>query len=305
MRIGFHVPTEGGWLKALWRARERRCEALQVFASAPVQWARRESDPAEVAAFAEGCRRYDIAPVFVHGAYLLNLASPDAALRARSAATLAADLRLSLALGAVGMVVHLGSIGGDERRGARREGLRRVARTIDAALASAPAGPQVVLENAAGAGGTLGGTYGEVAAVLAASRDADRLAVCLDTAHSFAAGYAWHTPEGLQAALDEAEREFGLGRVCLIHANDSRSAFGSHVDRHWHIGRGQIGRAGFRCILAEPRLRHLPFVMETPEASLERDLHNLRALRRCLPPEVRRPVRRAPRQPRRRTERQS
>ena len=295
MRIGFHVPTEGGWRKALWRARERRCETVQVFGSTPVQWARRESDPENVQAFAAGCRRYDIAPVFVHGPYLLNLASSDSGLRALSAATLAADLRLSGALGAVGVVVHLGSIGTAERAGARRQGLRRVARTVDAALAGGPGGPQVVLESSAGSGGTLGRTYGELAEVLAYSRHPSRLSVCLDTAHSFAAGYAWHTPDGLEAALAEAEQAFGLSRICLIHANDSRAALGSRVDRHWHIGKGQIGRAGFRQLLADPRLRHLPFIMETPEAALERDLRNLRALRRCLSPALRRPLRRPPR----------
>jgi len=283
VRIGFHIPTEGGWRKALQRAIDRRCQTLQVFVGAPVQWRSLRPGAADAAEWREGLRRHDIRPVFVHANYLINLASTDGPLWRRSIRRLARDLRHAALLGAEGVVTHLGS--------PRRENprsldwcLRRVATALDAALEHAEAPVQLLLENSAGMGSAVGSDYAHLGDLLARSRYPGRLAVCLDTAHSLAAGYAWHLPEGLDQALAEADRAFGLSRVALLHVNDSRAPFASHVDRHWHIGKGRIGMAGFRVIVNHPLLRSFPMIMETPEASLRADLRNLRALRRCLRP---------------------
>ena len=293
MRIGFHVPTQGGWDKTLQRARQRRCEALQVFVGAPVQWKSARPRARDAAAWRAEIERHDIRPVFVHANYLVNLASTDAALWRRSIRRLARDLRHAAVLGAEAVVTHLGS----PRAGSDRPldwCLRRIAAATDAALETAEVDAVLLLENSAGMGAAVGSRYAQIGDIIAHSRRPDRLAVCLDSAHSFAAGYAWHLPEGLDAALREADQAFGLDRLRLLHINDSRVPFASGVDRHWHIGKGHIGLAGFRVIANHPSLRHLPMVMETPEASLEADLRNLRALRRCIDPLYRPPHRPPP-----------
>jgi len=294
VRIGFHVPTQGGWSKTLQRARERRCETLQIFVGAPVQWKSAQPRTEEAAAWREAIARSDTRPVFVHANYLLNLASTDGTLWRRSIRRLARDLRHAALLGAAGVVTHLGSPkAGNERTPGWC--IDRIAAAADAALEAAEVEVELLLENSAGMGSAIGSRYAQIGDIIAAARHSGRLAVCLDSAHSFAAGYAWHRPEGLDAALDEADRAFGLQRLRLLHINDSRVPFASGVDRHWHIGRGYIGTAGFRVIVNHPRLRHLPMVMETPEASLEADLRNLRALRRCIDPQHRTTLRPAPR----------
>lgn len=296
MRIGFHVPTAGGWQKTLRRARERRCETLQVFVGAPVQWRSLQPRVLEAAEWRAAVAEHDICPVFVHANYLLNLASTDGVLWRRSIRRLARDLRHADLLGAAGVVTHLGSPkAGNERP--LDWCLARIASGVDAALESAQVPALLLLENSAGMGSAAGSRYEQIGDIVGRSAYPDRLAVCLDTAHSFAAGYAWHQREGLEAALAEADAAFGLDRLRLLHVNDSRVPFASGVDRHWHIGQGQIGSAGFEVILNHPRLRDLPMVMETPEASLEADLRNLRALRRCIDPAHRPSLRPPPTDP--------
>jgi deoxyribonuclease-4 len=289
VRIGFHVPTEGGWEKTLRRALERRCEALQVFVGAPVQWKSLQPRVRDAAAWRAGTQAYDIRPVFVHASYLVNLASTDAALWRRSIRRLARDLRHADRLGADGVVTHLGSPRKENDR-SLHWCVRRVANAVDAVLEQAGLTVPLLLENSAGMGSAVGSRYAQVGEIIGLARHADRLGVCLDSAHSFAAGYAWHLPDGLDGALEEADRAFGLDRLGLLHINDSKSPCGSRVDRHSHIGKGCIGLRGFRVIVNHPLLRHLPMVMETPEASLEADLRNLRALRRCIDPAFRPPL---------------
>lgn len=290
MRLGFHIPIAGGWVRALQRAVILRCTCLQVFTSAPVQWARKPLDPVVAPWFGQALRALDIQPLFVHAIYLLNLASEDRELWRRSRAHLAEELNRAALLGARGVVVHLGSAAGseDDRCGTRVV-LQRVARALDYALARGAPGVQILLENCAGQGSLVGCTPASLADIIARTRHPDRLAVCLDTAHALAHGYAIHTPEGLDALLTECGDTFGLERLQLIHANDSKAPVGSRTDRHWHIGRGHIGRAGFRVILNDSRLRHLPFIMETP-ASQEWDPRNMRALRAAVAREYRPPL---------------
>ncbi|MCE5240596.1 deoxyribonuclease IV [bacterium] len=286
MRIGFHIPVSGGLQSTMRGALQRRCQTLQVFAAAPVQWQERRSDPAEDAAFVAARRRHDLHPLFVHAPYLLNLASPDRALRARSIRRLVADMRVAGAWQAEGVVLHLGSGGPDTPP---RKAVQRVATALRQVLHDTDGPTRLILENSAGQGNIVGDTPEELAEVVNLT-GGERLGLCLDTAHAFAAGYAIHTPEGLGALLRRLDRLVGLDRLRLIHANDSLGALGSNRDRHWHIGQGEIGPAGWRAILAHASLRPLPFVMETPKGlktALEEDLRNLRALRRYIPREIR------------------
>jgi len=275
VRFGFHITIAGGWRKTIQRAVERRCTALQVFTGAPVQWDRKPMDPEGAQWFAETLRALDIQPLFVHAIYLLNLATPDTMLWRRSRDHLTDELRRAKLIGAQGVVFHLGSVGAE---GKPEAGMRRVARALDWAAERTPDGPRLILENSSGQGNVVGSSVESIARIIDTSHCQDRLCVCIDTAHAFAQGYPVHDPEGLGQFLDDCDAAFGLERLALIHANDSRSRLGSHVDRHAHIGKGEIGPEGFRAIMNEPRLGHLPFILETPDQE-EWHAKDLRALR--------------------------
>lgn len=286
MRLGFHVSIAGGIGQALARAVHRRCTTLQVFTSSPVQWARGPLDRDECRQFAQDLAACDIHPHFVHASYLLNIAGPNQRLWRRSVGHLSEELRRAEMLGAAGVVLHLGSAG---EAGSVNAGIKRVAAGLDAAREQAQNELPLILENSAGAGSTVGSAIPEIAQIIAQSRYADCLQICLDTAHAFAAGWPLHTAEGLDKVLGELDTTFGPSRLVLIHANDSRSDFASRVDRHWHIGKGKIGREAFRTIANHPRLRELPFIMETPGTE-EDDLHNMRVIRRLIAREIRPPL---------------
>jgi|LSQX01.3.fsa_nt_gb deoxyribonuclease-4 len=289
MRIGFHVPLQGGLLRALKAARQRRCTTLQLFASAPVQWALRAVDPDEDRAFVEARQAHDLNPLFIHAPYLINLASLDPDLWAKSCQRLAGDLHRAEAWQAAGVVVHSGSGGTNLTP---RQARRRVATALRQILAATAPPTTLILENCAGQGNIVGVSPEELGEIIDLA-GGQRLQVCLDTAHALAAGFALHTPEGLADLLDRCEASFGLDRLALIHANDSQAALGSQRDRHAHLGQGHIGREGWRVIMSEPRLQALPFIMETPKTKgheLTDDLRNLRALRRAIPPALRPPL---------------
>jgi len=214
----------------------------------------------------------------VHDNYLINLAAADPDLRARSISALRCEIRHALRLGAEYLVIHPGS-----HRGLFPEqGLEAVAASLVRATRGLKAGGLVLLlENTAGAGSSLGARFEELAAIrqAATARSDFEIGFCLDTAHCLAAGYDVASAAGLRQTLEQADRILGLDRVKLIHANDSKAALGSRRDRHEHIGRGAIGLDGFRRILGHPRLRRLPFILETPRSSDADDRRNLQTLK--------------------------
>jgi len=283
MRFGFHVSIADGWLKTVQRAVDRRCTALQVFTSAPVQWERKPLNADGARWFGETLRALDIRPLFVHAVYLLNLASPDRSLWRKSRDHLTEELGRAALLGASGVVIHLGSVG---RRGSSETGARRVARALDWAASHADGTADIVLENCAGQGNLVGCTPDQLGCVIRQAAHADRLKVCIDTAHAFAYGHTIHTPDGLDLFLGQCDEAFGLDRLSLIHANDSKTPLGSNVDRHGHIGKGHIGHAGFRVIMKHCALSHLPFIMETP-AQQEWHSKDMRALRMAVDRQIR------------------
>lgn len=286
MRIGFHVLIGGGLTNTIQGALERRCQTLQIFASAPVQWKTRRSDPEENARFVADLVKYDLHPLFVHAPYLLNLASPDEALVTRSITRLIFDMRMAHEWQAEGVILHLGSGGPDTPIGAAIE---RVAAGLQLVLRETDGPTRLILENSAAQGNIVGDTPEEIAAVIGIT-GRDRLGLALDTAHAFAAGYPVHTRQGLDDLLGELDQRAGLDLLRVIHANDIRGELGSKWDRHWHIGQGSIGPAGWRVITSHEKLRHLPFIMETPKehkTAVADDLRNLRALRRLIPPDIR------------------
>ena len=286
MRLGFHVSIAGGLDKCIRRAVIRRCTALQMFTGAPVQWARAPISERDATRFADDLAERNISPHFIHAKYLLNVSSPDPELRDRSVSDLCEELSIAGRLRAAGVIMHLGSVGPE---GAIEEGITRVARAIDVACEAAPDGPLVILENSAGQGNIVGADFAQLAAIIDATDCPERVRCCVDTAHAFGAGVPLHTAEGLEAMLEQIDATFGLDRLALLHVNDSKVPFDSGRDRHWHIGRGEIGREGIARIVNHPRLVHLPFIMETPGSEAD-DVTNMRRIRRIIRPENRPPL---------------
>lgn len=258
--IGAHVSVAGGLPKGIDRARELGAETIQFFLSPPQTWRFNPPKPEDCAAFVKRRAEAGIGPVYLHAIYLVNLAGPDQTILARSVESLVHYLRVGGEIGAEGVIVHLGSARGRPLAEAKAQ----VAAAIGQILGQVPDGPALVLEHSAGMGESVGHRFEDLADILEASGAPERVKICLDTAHLFAAGYPVADPEGLGRTLDEFDRLIGLDRLVVIHANDSKVPFNSGVDRHENIGDGYIGLEGFRVILGEPRLQNLPFILEVP-----------------------------------------
>jgi len=279
-RLGAHLSIAGGVWRAVERARALGCECLQIFVKPPRNWLLPELADRAVHRFRAAADEAGLRPVFAHASYLPNPASPEPALWQRSLACLLAEWDRTERLGLAGLVLHPGS-----HRGAGREA--GLARLVEALRRLARARPRrttpILLETTAGAGHGLGDRLEDLARTIEACPDGPPLGLALDTCHLWAAGYDLRSAEGLEALLAKVRRTAGLERVALVHANDARARRGSHLDRHEHIGRGRIGREGFRRLLTHPALRDLPFILETPKRDARgraMDPVNLRALRR-------------------------
>lgn len=266
-RIGAHLPLGQGMVRAVERAHALGLDTLQVFSDNPTAWRRRSAPPKELPAFRARIDELGMGPIAIHAAYLVNLAGSDQAFVERSVDVLAAELRVAPAFGARYVNVHIGSHRGTDVA----TGTLRLADGVARALAKVDHGPDaatLVLENSAGSGDGLGATLDEIAAILdaiaARGVPASHVAVCLDTAHLWAAGYRIADPSEVDGLVTEFDRLIGLGRLAMIHFNDSRSGLGSRADRHQHIGAGSIGSEGLRAMLIHPRLAGLAYYLETP-----------------------------------------
>ncbi|HWP86106.1 MAG TPA: deoxyribonuclease IV [Terriglobia bacterium] len=274
-RVGVHTSIAGSLAQAAERAHQIGCTCLQIFSSSPRMWRARDWDAEEIAAFQRLRARYDLSPLVIHTNYLVNLASPDAALRQRSLEAFVGELRRAEALGAEYLVLHPGSF----RDGSREQGVRTLAGSLrEAARQAPPSTTTILVENMCGQGNVLGGAFEELRDILALCEGLP-VACCIDTAHCYAAGMDVSSEAGLNAMIHALERTVGWRRVPLLHANDCRSPLGSHRDRHEHIGQGGIGREGFRRIVNHPLLREKAFILETPLEEEGDDRRNLQAIR--------------------------
>ena len=279
MRFGVHGSIAPRLTSAPKHAAEIGCESFQIFPGNPRGWKKAPLDPDEVAGFRLLVDELGLGPVVVHATYLLNLASPDDELCARSTASLLDELSRAEALGAGLYVLHPGNhVGSGEE-----QGLRRLAGAIDEVGPGEECSPLICLENTAGGGTSLGGDIERLSAVLDMTRHPERVALAFDTAHGFAAGYAIHTPRGLRETMKVIDSSFGMHRLQVIHCNDSKVEAGSRRDRHEHIGKGILGRKGLRNFLSAPELAGLPVILETPVDEDGDDKKNLRAARRLAP----------------------
>ncbi|TMG07985.1 MAG: deoxyribonuclease IV [Chloroflexi bacterium] len=259
MKIGAHVRTAGGVDKAIDHAVEMGAETIQIFSGAPYAWKRKKYTEAEVEAFKKRIEETGIEPAFIHGLYLVNLASSDEALLARSFDALVGDMKAASLIGAKGVIFHIGSHMGAGYDAKLNQVVEYVGKVVD----NTPDDAWMILENAAGMGGAIGSKFAELGTIIRES-GSDRVRVCLDTQHAFAAGHDLRTRAGLDKMFEEFDRDVGLERLVAVHANDSKIALGGGVDRHANIGEGEIGRDGFVNILSHPAFAEIPFLLEVP-----------------------------------------
>jgi deoxyribonuclease IV len=259
MLIGAHVSTAGGLPNAIERAEERRCEAIQIFNQSPRMWRPTRYSEDDFAAFREALGRSPVEVVAIHMIYLINPAAKDTEMRRKSLDSLTHALRVGDGIGALGVVVHPGALKDDTRTNARR----RAINLIKEALARSERCP-IIYENTAGSPQLLGRDFDETAELIERTGGPRRLGLCIDSCHLFATGYDIRTPEGVGTLVDEIDTKVGLEQLKLLHVNDATDPLGSNRDRHAPIGKGEIGRKGFRAFLGEPRLQVVPAVLEGP-----------------------------------------
>jgi deoxyribonuclease IV len=278
--LGAHMSIAGGRHLAFERIRAVRGQAMQIFTANQRQWRLPAVTPEGVAAFQDAWRKSGRMPVAAHDSYLINLAAVDRIIERKSVEAFAEEIRRAAALGISFLVAHPGAHMGL----GVEEGLRRFARNLDRAFSLAKEQDvRILIETTAAQGSSLGGTFEEIAFILHESGLGDCLGVCFDTCHVFAAGYDLRTPEAYEQTMDRFQRVVGLDRIRFFHINDSKRELGAHVDRHEHIGKGQIGREAFRLLLNDPRFASHPMVLETPKGKeMREDRINLRLLRSLL-----------------------
>lgn len=281
--FGLHTSTAGGLDNAAREAVEFGANCFQIFSSSPRMWRASSLDPTRIAAFRALREKHDLGPVAIHCNYLINLAATDENVLRQSMISFRGELERALAIGAEYLVLHPGSKKG---HASAEDALMLAAASIAAAskgLAFPAQGFMLLLENTAGAGQSIGSTFEELASLADLARRAGarmRIGYCIDTCHCLAAGYDVASEDGLQETVRAIDRVLGLDHVPMFHANDSKGALGSHLDRHANIGDGQIGLDGFRRILNHPDLAEKAFILETPaeDGGAERDMATLRRL---------------------------
>ncbi len=277
VKFGAHMSTAGGAWKALERARSIDCEVVQIFVKNNMQWFGRPPSSAEVALFKEKKRQTRIAAVFGHTSYLINLGAAPSPNRDKSLQSLLQEIQFATAMGLPFLVMHPGAhLGAGEKKG-----LERVVAGLDTVFASTRESPvKIALEITAGQGTCLGSRLEHLAGIIDAAKTPERLGVCLDTAHLFAASYNIREQRGWEKVMKDLSRFIGLRKVLAFHLNDSKTELGSRVDRHAHIGHGKIGLEGFKHIVGDSRFRKHPGCLETPKGpDLKEDIANLAVLR--------------------------
>jgi deoxyribonuclease-4 len=278
--LGAHMSIGGGVHRAIERSRSIDCTAMQIFVKNNMQWFARPLLREEITAFLDHAQRKELQAAFAHANYLINLAATNPQFHANSLRALSEELvradQLELPLLVMHPGAHLGA--GEEA------GLEKIAASIDAVWAVIPkVKTKIALETTAGQGSCLGDKFEHLAAIIENVREPERLCVCLDTAHVFEAGYNIGSEAGTKKTFREFDRVIGLNRLAAIHLNDSKTALGSRVDRHEHIGKGKIGLDAFRFIMRDRRFKKIPKVLETPKGKeLAEDVENMTTLRGLL-----------------------
>lgn len=274
MKYGIHMPQKGGFSKNVQRAVEIGCHTLQIFLGNPTSWRAPAFKPEELETRRTLLDENEINPLIVHTAYLINLSSAKEEFYRKSRQLLQETAKRAFFIGAAYVVLHVGSHGG---RGFNK-GMELFVSTVREEMENWPPGVELLLENTAGGGTSLGGTFISIGNILDQLEDAP-VGACLDTAHAWAAGYDFSSAEGLRKAMDELHSHIGKERLKLIHANDIDVPRGSRRDRHAHLGDGMIGEEGFRLFFSYSWSEDMPVILETPQMGSRWDAINMQRLR--------------------------
>ncbi|MEW6730318.1 MAG: deoxyribonuclease IV [Acidobacteriota bacterium] len=275
LRVGVHNSIAGGLPQAIRLAVELGSNTLQIFSRNPRGWAARPLSTEEIENFRSARNEAGLSPLVVHACYLINLAAQDEAMLKKSIAAFRDELTRAVAIGADYLVVHPGCAKGVDIE----VGIKTCCRALKRAARSLNLGKLMILiENTAGQGSAIGCCFEQVREILDHGNGLP-LGVCLDTAHCYASGYDISAPDKFANILQELTTTIGIDNIKVIHCNDSKVPLASRVDRHWHIGEGHIGKQGFELLLREPRLNHLPLILETPIDKAHDDRWNLAQIR--------------------------
>ena len=272
MRFGFQISIQGGFKKVVPRALELGCKTIQIFSRNPRSWQAKPLDEEDCQLFKKNINQSGISPVFVHTPYLINLASGVRNIFIKSVSAICEDLKRTEKLGAKFLILHVGKA----INTSRREAMIQIANALDECFKRVQNNVILLLENTAGQGHEIGFSFDEIGEIINLVQNKDRIRVCLDTAHAYAAGY--DLKNKLDEVLKEFDRLIGLQKLVLLHLNDSRVPLGSRLDRHWHIGQGEIGFDGFKRLVNHELLKNLPGIMETPRKSVEDDKLNMQTV---------------------------
>ncbi|RKY30829.1 MAG: endonuclease [Candidatus Omnitrophota bacterium] len=277
MLLGVHVSSEGKIYQALDRAKLLGCNTMQIFSRNPQRWRDNYLDPKDIEEFNRRQKNSGIKPFFIHIPYLINLASPNPKLYAASIEAYIEDILEAHTLKADYIVTHMGS----HRETTEEAGIKRLIDALNTIIdKTKKTRVGILLENTAGSGSWLGYKFSHHKEIIAGIKHKEKIGLCLDTAHAYLAGYDIATEKGLKILLDEIEELVGIGLIKLIHLNDAKNKLGSHHDRHDNIGQGKIGPQGLGRVINHPRLRDLPFILETPKDSPQADIINLATVRK-------------------------
>ncbi|MCB9852477.1 MAG: deoxyribonuclease IV [Phycisphaerales bacterium] len=282
-KFGSHLSVAGGFENAFHEGVDVGCDCLQIFVKNQRQWSAKPITDEQIAAYKQAESKTGIGPVVAHASYLLNLASPEAANREKSIKALIDELERCEALGVVGLVLHPGAHMGD----GEAKAIKRISASLNKAhTATKGFKCRVLLESTAGQGTTIGHEVEHLGQIIDGVKQGDRLGICLDTCHLFAAGYDLRDSDAYEAMMQAMDASFGVDRIACIHMNDSKFDLGSRKDRHEHIGEGFIGRKGFVNVVNDARLADVPRILETEKGDDDKgrpyDKVNLDKLRRMV-----------------------
>lgn len=277
MLLGMQVSTEGKIYEAVERSGQLGCNTMQIFSRNPQRWRDHFLDAKDVAEFNKRQERFKLKPLFIHIPYLINLASPNHRLYEASVEAYIEDILEAEVLKVDYIVTHMGS----HKDTSEEAGIRRFTRALNRIIEKTSyIKVGILLENTAGSGSWLGYKFAHQKKILQGLNQKERVGLCFDTAHAYLAGYDISTKEGLESTLNEIDKTVGLSLIKLIHLNDAKGELGSKHDRHDHIGKGGIGLEGMRRIINHPKLKNLPFILETPKHDKQDDIMNLNIVRK-------------------------
>ena len=277
--LGAHMSIAGGYYRAVEAAAEAGCDVVQLFTKNNNQWRAKPISEEDVRLFRDALDKHSISSPISHASYLINLGSPDPALRLKSVEALIVELQRAEQLGIGGVVVHPGAF----TSSSEDKGMAAIIESVTSVLKqTAKLEVKLLLENTAGQGSCLGWNVEQLAAMIDGVRQNERLGVCIDTCHAFAAGYNLADEKEFKGFFAQLKSAIGWDRICAFHLNDSKKGLGSRVDRHEHIGEGELGITAFQMLLNHPQLRKIPMYLETEKGDrdgVDLDVINLERLR--------------------------